>query len=196
MDVMEFFTHWAGFLGAWLLVAGPLLQAAIELRDEELDREGFERVRDDVEPLRRISRWWWLLPPVAFYKTSKRNSEYRRKTMLVLSPEQRAQLLGFQNKATGWFTVAGGAFLIALKETGELLHLYELPDWLYWIVVVVLAILCVTNTVARLSRSDDLVHADDPGWHERQRAIRDAELAKRRTPRRQRTRTDDSADQP
>ena len=31
---------WAGFLGAWLLVAGPLYQGAIELREEEVDREG------------------------------------------------------------------------------------------------------------------------------------------------------------
>ena len=34
MDVMEILIHVAGFAGAWLLVAGPLLQGAIELRDE------------------------------------------------------------------------------------------------------------------------------------------------------------------
>jgi hypothetical protein len=31
---------WVGFLGAWLLVAGPLYQGALELREEEVDREG------------------------------------------------------------------------------------------------------------------------------------------------------------
>jgi hypothetical protein len=29
---------WAGFLGAWLLVAGPLYQGALELREEDVDR--------------------------------------------------------------------------------------------------------------------------------------------------------------
>jgi hypothetical protein len=33
---------WAGFLGAWLLVAGPLYQGALELSAEEVDREGME----------------------------------------------------------------------------------------------------------------------------------------------------------
>jgi hypothetical protein len=33
---------WAGFLGAWLLVAGPLYQGALELREEDVDREGIE----------------------------------------------------------------------------------------------------------------------------------------------------------
>ncbi len=32
----------AGFLGAWLLVAGPLYQGAFELREEEVDRKGVE----------------------------------------------------------------------------------------------------------------------------------------------------------
>ena len=63
MDAMDVFIHLAGFVGAWLLVAGPLLQGAIELRDEEMDREGFEKVKGDVEYPQPISRWWWLLAP-------------------------------------------------------------------------------------------------------------------------------------
>ena len=68
---MDVFIHWAGFLGAWLLVAGPLLQGALELRDEEMDREGFERVKTDMVYPEPISRWWWLLPPVAIYKNQE-----------------------------------------------------------------------------------------------------------------------------
>jgi hypothetical protein len=33
---------WAAFLAAWLLVAGPLYQGALELREEDVDREGIE----------------------------------------------------------------------------------------------------------------------------------------------------------
>ena len=36
---------WAAFLAAWLLVAGPLYQGALELREEDVDREGIGRCR-------------------------------------------------------------------------------------------------------------------------------------------------------
>lgn len=177
---MDAFIHWAGFLGAWLLVAGPLFQAAIELRDEELDQEAFERVRSDVPAPRRVSRWWWLLPPVAFYKTRKRNNEFQLAALAALSVQQREQFVGFRNKATAWFTVAAGAFLIALKETWELAELYELPAWVYWISVVVLSIVAVGNTIGRLSSSDEIIHVDDPGYQERQRAERAQRTSKKR----------------
>jgi hypothetical protein len=175
MDVMDIFIHWAGFAGAWLLVAGPLLQGAVELRDEEMDREGFERVKTDVQAAPPISRWWWLLPPVYYVKNRKRSDDFRRQTMGVLTPEQRAQFVGFTTKATGWFTVAGGAFLIFLKEAWELAELYELPVWLYFVVVFVLAIAALANTVVRLSRADEIIHLDEPNYAARKRAEREAQ---------------------
>ena len=30
---------WSGFFGAWLLVAGPLYQAALELSEEDISRD-------------------------------------------------------------------------------------------------------------------------------------------------------------
>ncbi len=36
---------WAGFLGAWLLFAGPIYQAARELTDQQLDRDEIEKLR-------------------------------------------------------------------------------------------------------------------------------------------------------
>lgn len=180
MDRMDAFIHWAGFLGAWLLVAGPLFQAAIELRDEELDQEAFERVRSDVQVSPRVSRWWWLLPPVAFYKMRKRNNDFQLAALAALTLQQREQFVGFKNKATAWFTVAGGAFLIALKETWELAELYELPVWIYWVAVVVLSIVAVGNTIVRLSSSDEIIHVDDPGYQRRQRAERAQRTARKR----------------
>lgn len=172
---MDVVIHLAGFVGAWLLVAGPLLQGAIELRDEEMDREGFERVKGDVDYPPPISRWWWLLPPVAIYKNKKRSDDFRMRTMGVLTPQQRAQFLGFSNKAAGWFTVAGGAFLIFLKETWELAELFDLALWLYIVVVIVLAIAAVANTISRLSKTDEILHIDEPGYRERRRAEREAQ---------------------
>ena len=178
--LMDVFIHWAGFLGAWLLVAGPLLQGVIELRDEELDREGMAGFTGDADLPPRVSRWWWLLPPVAYYKNRKRRNGYRRRSLASLTVEQRAQFVGFSNKATGWFTVAGGAFLIALKETWELAEIYELPGWVYALAVVVLAVAAVANTVVRLSRSDRMIHVDDPDYQAKQRAQRTAAMARRK----------------
>jgi asparagine N-glycosylation enzyme membrane subunit Stt3 len=177
---MDIFIHFAGFLGAWLLVAGPLLQGAIELRDEEMDREGFERVKTDVEYPERISRWWWLLPPVYYFKNKKRSDEFRRATMGVLTVAQRQQFVGFTNKATGWFTVAGGAFLIFLKEAWELAELFEAPLWLYFLVVFLLAVAAVANTITRLSKSDEIIHIDEPDYKERKRAEREAQQEEHR----------------
>jgi hypothetical protein len=178
---MEYFIHWAGFVGAWLLVAGPLVQAALELRDENLDRDSLQSVSTDVPEPKPISNWWWLLPPVAYLKNRRRSQKYREQWMRAMTREQREQMVGFSNKATGWFFVAGGAFLIFMKEAWELTELYRLPTFIYWIVVVALAIAAVANTVARLSRSDEIIHSDDPDYAAKKRAERDAALAARNT---------------
>lgn len=177
MEPMEFVIHWAGFIGAWLLVAGPLLQGAIELRDEEMDREGFEAVKGKVEYPAPISRWWWLLPPVYYVLNKRRSDAFRRATMGVLSIEQRRQFVGFTNKATGWFTVAGGAFLIFLKEAWELSELYELPVWIYIVVVIALAIAAIANTIGRLHTSEEIIHMDDPDYGKNLRAQRQTQRA-------------------
>jgi hypothetical protein len=177
---VDVFIHWAGFLGAWLLVAGPLFQAAVELRDEELDREAFEKVKTDLPPQESISGWWWLLPPVAYVKSRRRNDRYQKAMMAALPASAREQFVGFMNKANGWFTVAAGAFLIALKETWELVELYELPLAIYIVAVVVLSMLAVGNTVIRMLRADEALHADDPEYAERRRRQRAAMVEKRR----------------
>jgi len=191
---MDVFIHWAGFLGAWLLVAGPLFQAAIELRDEDLDREQFERVKGEVPQQQPVSRWWWLLPPVAYYKGRQRNNAYQKAMMAALPTETREQFVGFMNKANGWFTVAAGAFLIALKETWELAELYELAVAVYIVAVIVVSGVVVGSTVARLTHADKILHIDDPGYAAARRAERAALVEKHRTeqgkpPRPQRTKS-------
>lgn len=177
---MDVFIHWAGFAGAWLLVAGPLFQAATELRDEDLDREQFEKVKTGLPDQERISSWWWLLPPVAYYKNRKSNDAYQKAVMAAMPAAAREQFVGFMNKANGWFTVAAGAFLIALKETWELAEVYELPTLLYFASVIVLSIAAVANTVVRLVRADEMLHLDDPDYAEKKKAERARARGQRR----------------
>lgn len=179
---MDAFLHWAGFVGAWLLVAGPLFQASIELREEAIDRDAFAATMASVPPAPHTSAWWWLLPPVAYVLRRRRSKAARDAVLVAMSPTQRAQFVGFQNKAHGWFAVAGGAFLIALKETGELVELYELPGWVFWVTVVVLAVAVLIWNGSTSARSDAALHIDEPDYAEKQRAERRAQGAARRAP--------------
>jgi hypothetical protein len=44
----------------------------------------------------------------------------RHSMLAKLTQTQREQLTSFQSKAAGWFTVAGGATLLAVGETWQL----------------------------------------------------------------------------
>jgi len=169
---MDALLHWAGFFGAWLLVAGPLFQASIELREEAFDRDEFAATMATVPPAARTSAWWWLLPPVAYVLRRRRSKAMRDAVLAAMSPAQRSQFVGFQNKAHGWFAVAGGAFLIALKETGELVELYELPTWVFWVAIVVVSIAVLTWNGVTSVRSDAQLHIDEPDYFEKRRAER------------------------
>lgn len=187
-EVMEYVVHWAGFVGAWLLVAGPLVQAAMELRDEQLDRDAIESVSGQLPESEPMSNWWWLLPPVAYVKMQRRGRARRDAGVRALSMTQREQMVGFMNKATGWLFVAGGASLIFVKEAWELAELYHLPFVVYLVVVLLLALLAVVNTVVRLRLSDQIIHTGDEEWAAAQAGRRTSARAARS----QRTPTDDA----
>jgi hypothetical protein len=123
---MHFITAWCGFLGAWVLVTGPVYQGAAELGEIEVDRETIRSQADTTAHSERISPWWWLLPPVAYVKTTRNQNAWRYQVMASLTPEQRAQFLTYSNKATGWFIVAAGAALIGIQQAAELV---ETLDW-------------------------------------------------------------------
>lgn len=97
---MDWLIDLAGCVGAWLLVAGPLLQASNELRKFGLIAHERDR--------RLPSVWWWLLWPV-MYVLSQRE-------LRDSAPETRE----LRRAATGWYLVATGGWLIALKETWRL----------------------------------------------------------------------------
>jgi len=151
---------WAGFLGAWLLVAGPLYQGAIELREADVDRDAIEASTADVPRPDPPSPWWWLLPPVRYLIRRQRGNAFRQAVLARLTPVQRQQFSSFVNKATGWFTVAIGATLLAAEQTWQLIRHYQWPTWLFWLLLVVALGASVLNTALRMRQDERTAAAD------------------------------------
>jgi hypothetical protein len=133
-----------------LLVAGPLYQGALELREEDVDREGMEASIADLPRPQPPSPWWWLLPPVTYVIRRRRGPAYRKAALALLTQAQREQRASFINKATGWFTVAVGAALLAVDETWQPVNRQHWPAWLFWLLIVVMLGACVLNTALRM----------------------------------------------
>jgi hypothetical protein len=159
--VMSIVIAACAFVGSWLLVAGPIWQAAIELREEEIDREAIEAARSSAYRAPSVSRWWWLLPPVAYVKRLRQSRANRRAFQEALPPEQLKQAVSFLNKANGWIVVALGALLLAVSETWNLVELTHLPVWVFIVAIVVLPIVAIGNAVARVSLTNHLLEVKE-----------------------------------
>jgi hypothetical protein len=151
---------WAGFAGAWLLVAGPLYQGAIELAEEEVDREAIEASTAGLPRPEPPSPWWWLLPPVMYLIRRRSGRAFRRAALARLTQVQRAQFTRFISKAAGWFTVALGAALLAAEQTWQITIRYRWPDWLFWVLIVVMLAACVLNTAVRMISYDRMTKSE------------------------------------
>jgi hypothetical protein len=149
---------WSGFLGAWLLVAGPLYQGAVELLEQD-QRAAAETSNRLPAPPPPPSAWWWLLPPVIFILRRRRSNRYRHDVLARLTPHERAERAGFLHKAAGWFVVALGGTFIAIKETGELVEHHEWPETLLPILVVVMLVAASSSTIYFIKRG----HSSSPG---------------------------------
>jgi hypothetical protein len=147
---------WAGFLGAWLLVAGPLYQGALELREEDIDRDEIQATKTKVTRPEPPSPLWWLVPPVMYVLRRRQGKQFRDDVMAQLTPQQREQFTRFMNKAAGWFTVAAGAFLLAADQTWRVVERYGWPAWTFWLLVVVMLGLAVVNTAVRMIRDEQV----------------------------------------
>jgi hypothetical protein len=134
---MGTFAICAGAVGAWLLVAGPLFQGSLELW--ELARSG-----PPWADRKRIDRALWLVPAILYLVQRSR----LKRTNAADDELPRS----FANRATGWFAVAAGAFLVALKETWDLAEHFELSVATYWAVVVVALLLAQMNVTIRMLR--------------------------------------------
>jgi hypothetical protein len=149
--------EWCGFLGAWLLVAGPVYQASLELADEEFERSDMERALDTTPAPPAISRWWLLLPPVGYALHVRRRRRWRHTLIGVLTRSELERLLHFGETATAWLFVASGASLLAIKETWSLREAYEWPTAAFVAIVVVMVLACVANTFTRVRRRQALL---------------------------------------
>jgi len=153
---------WAGFLGAWLLVAGPLYQGAIELLEADIDRDAIEETTASLPRPDPPSPWWWLLPPVMYLIRHRRGQAYKRAALAQLTPAQREQFTSFLNKATGWFTVAIGATLLAIDQTWQVIDRYHWPMWLFGLLIAAMLGSSVLNTALRMNHGRRETSAAQP----------------------------------
>lgn len=147
------FASWFGFIGAWLLVVGPLYQGGLELLEEDIHRDDSAALFEGITPPTMPSAWWWLLPPVMLVQRHRRTTAYHALVLSRMTPEQRASRAGFLQKATGWFVVAAGATCLAVNETWGLSEHLEWPVWLFVVIFAVIFAGSVTGTVFVLARN-------------------------------------------
>lgn len=138
----------AGCVGSWVLVTAAIFQAALELGEQAVNRGALARAKDVVARPAPVVPLWWLLPPIAVAIQQRRSSAYRESVLGVLDESEAGEWVRFSQKASGWFIVAIGGVLIALKETGEVATAVGRP-WIYWPIVVGCLVLSTLYTVLR-----------------------------------------------
>jgi len=149
---VEVFIVWAGFAGAWLLVAGPIFQAAIEFSEQDMEGAGFTALAAKYTPPPRYRGWWWLLPPVGYLLHWRWSRRAHREMMQLATPEQRRMFAQLGNKATGWTMVALAGILLALNETWGVKRHYHWPVLAFWLLVLAMTALSAAYTGARMGR--------------------------------------------
>jgi hypothetical protein len=143
---------WVGFLGGWLLVAGPIYQASVELGEEEFEGERFHLAAQEVGPPPETSPWWWLFPPARLFVGRRRREDWQDQVVLALPDEDYEALGSFMRKARGWLFVGLGGTAIAAKETYELVEGSHWPIAVFWVLVPAMALLCVLNVAIQARR--------------------------------------------
>lgn len=143
-------------------MAGSIYQAALELRDQDIERDRIKMAAAKVEPIPKVSGWWWLIPPIKFVRERKRDDLYRKAYLDAMTKEDAESLMAFLNKSQAWAYVGFGGFLLALKETYELLHLNSIDSIpLFILIVFLLSVISITNTVVRIRHSEDMLTQKD-----------------------------------
>lgn len=148
---------WSGFIGTWLLFAGAVYQAALELSGEDMALERIRHVQHYVEKPPSVSYLWWLLPPLKLYLEHHRSIHYRQELMRAASPEDRELIQTFFNKSASWLIVAGGGLLIAFKESFEVSEMYTLSLLWFGLLTLVMALMSVLYTVTRMRRARRII---------------------------------------
>lgn len=154
---METIILWISFIGAWLLFAGPIYQAALELQDEEIEIDRIRAAGAKVAKPNRVPVWWWILPPIKVLKEWKHRHDYQHRYLKALSPEDVEALVAFRSKASAWLFVAVGGLCIASKETFELTHHLGWSSFSFAILIVVMFFASLLNLIWRVRKAEKLV---------------------------------------
>ncbi len=152
---------WCGVVGAWLLVAGAIHQAFLELRNDQMAEGRMAALTAAMPPPPRVSPWWWLLPPIKGVLDARRRNRLRETFLTSLSPSDRETLVTFIGKARGWVLVATGGLLIAMEATYGLVEHLGYGTLIYWLAVVGALGLCVLNTVLYRAALERSLHPDE-----------------------------------
>lgn len=153
---MELLISVIGLFGAWLLLAGSIYQAVLELRAHELAVERLQEV-GALARTQRVSGWWWLFPPLKLYLERRRAVANKEVYFNALSVDELESLVSFLNKSTGWLCVALGGLMIATKETHQFCHDRHVGEILFVLIAGTLAGLCILFTRIRVTSSDQLL---------------------------------------
>jgi hypothetical protein len=108
---------WVTFAGAWL--PGRCIRVRLSVTNSMSTVRKIEGIKASAVRATqgRPSAWWWLVPPVMYMLHYRWTEAFRQATFAQLTQTRREQLTSLRNKATGWFTVAAGALLLAAGET-------------------------------------------------------------------------------
>jgi hypothetical protein len=156
---METVLQIIAFIGSWLLFAGPIYQAALELQDEDIE---LDRIRSTGDVLRKeahISGWLWVVPPYALYKRSKNKKIFMQKYLNSLTQVDIEQLISFRSKATAWMLVAIGGFCIASNETYILMHDIHWSIFVFILIVLAMLIASIAHLIYRIKQDHKLIKA-------------------------------------
>ncbi|CEN28591.1 MAG: hypothetical protein L0F95_00290 [Lactococcus sp.] len=143
-------------IGAWLLFAAPLLQATTELHEEVTGWEAIRtRFHTSTEiPIKQVSLWWWLLPPVKIILERRKISKIKQVYAdVTLSDDTHKSLRRFSLKANGWIGVTLGGWLVAISTTWELVEKVELGTKTWVFLLLLLTYTSILFTIKLITKA-------------------------------------------
>jgi len=143
-----------GVVGAWLLVAGSIYQASLELHKEQVAADQMARATRKIPSPPAVSSWWWLLPPIKLYRDGQRRNQHRLTFLASLTPEERETVVAFLSMFRGWLLVATGGVLIAIQQTYDLVERLDLSLVIFWLAIITLLVVSVLITVVHKATID------------------------------------------
>lgn len=153
---MQTLVVWIEFIGSWLLFAGPIYQAALELQDEDIELRRLMAAQSKIPKPTYASVWWWFFPPVKIYLDSTSRRDYRTNYIKSLSEQDIQALVSFKSKATAWLYVALGGYCLTIRATYELCHYYRWGNLGLLLLILFMTSLSVLTLIWNLGRAKSI----------------------------------------